>query len=331
MRKPEKRAAMLTAPERAPEHDLSGLTADGLAAVLSFRAVQCRRDRANAEARAAGRGGRIKLTSDESARLNDLICALVEAEHPMTVRSVFYRLVSFGVVEKAEQAYQRVDGRLTKLRESGRVDVTHLVDLSRSIHEPVTFADAAQALRWLELIYQRDLWADQDAKVWIGSEKDAISGVVQPITAELQVPLVVTHGYSSYSQISKVCESIDLTGKSVIFYQIGDHDPSGDNIPEVFQRRVREMIPDADVIFERLAVTPEQIAELDLPTRPTKDTDTRAQNWDGDESVEVDAIEPNRLREIVREAIERWIDQDRLEETREAEQEDKEQLSGLAA
>ena len=138
-----------------------------------------------------------------------------------------------------------MDQRLIKLRESGRVDLDGLVDLSRRIALPFTFSSAGEAARFMARSYERDIWENQDVKVWIGSEKDAISGVVAPITDELHVPLVVTHGYSSLSQIKDVCESIDDDRKSVVFYQVGDHDPSGDDIPEAFQRRVRDLIPHA--------------------------------------------------------------------------------------
>jgi hypothetical protein len=72
------------------------------------------------------------------------------------------------------------------------------------------------------------------------------------------------------------------------------------------------MAPDANIMFERIAVNPDQIAAWNLPTRPTKQTDTRARSF-GAESVELDAIEPNRLREIVERAIERHLPADQLE------------------
>ena len=53
-------------------------------------------------------------------------------------------------------------------------------------------------------------------------------------------------------------------------YHLGDFDPSGVNAGEKIEQTLREMAPDADITFERIAVTPEQIAEWDLPTRPTK-------------------------------------------------------------
>ena len=78
------------------------------------------------------------------------------------------------------------------------------------------------------------------------------------------------------------------------------------------------MAPSAEIHFERVAVTPEQIEEWDLPTRPTKRSDTRARGFEGD-SVEVDAIPPDQLRELARERIERHVDRRALRLTRQVE------------
>jgi hypothetical protein len=79
-----------------------------------------------------------------------------------------------------------------------------------------------------------------------------------------------------------------------------------------------------------VAVTRAQVEELSLPTRPTKMTDTRAKKWIGD-SVELDAIPAAKLRELVRNCIERHIDKDRLALLRTAEQSERELLVKWAA
>ena len=91
---------------------------------------------------------------------------------------------------------------------------------------------------------------------------------------------------------------------------------------------LREFALDADIHFERVAVRPEQIAAWGLPTRPTKKTDSRSKTFEG-ESVEVDAIEPARLRQIVRECIERYVDQRALEVLKTAWQSERELFSRL--
>ncbi len=86
--------------------------------------------------------------------------------------------------------------------------------------------------------------------------------------------------------------------------------------------------PLANVEFERLAVTPEQIEQYQLPTRPTKGTDTRSSGFEG-ESVEVDALPASVLRQIVGDAIEGHLDPRALALTRSVEASERDVLTSL--
>jgi hypothetical protein len=119
----------------------------------------------------------------------------------------------------------------------------------------------------------------------------------------------------------------DLTVPAFI-YHLGDFDPSGVNAGEKIEQTLREMAPDAKIRFKRLAVTPEQIKRWNLPTRPTKKTDTRAKNF-GKISVELDAIAPDRFRDLVRSAIERHLPRKQFEILKIAEQAERDMIDGL--
>ncbi len=106
-------------------------------------------------------------------------------------------------------------------------------------------------------------------------------------------------------------------------------DPSGVNAGEKIEETLRELAPAADIYFERLAVTEQQIAEWDLPTRPTKASDTRSKNFGSDISVELDAIEPNQLRALVQEAIERHLPPEQFEVLKAAEESEREIITRL--
>ena len=94
--------------------------------------------------------------------------------------------------------------------------------------------------------------------------------------------------------------------KPCYFYHLGDFDPSGVCAGEKIEEFLRRRAPGADIHFERLAVNPDQIRAWGLPTRETKMTDSRAMGF-GPISAELDAIEPDRLRELARAAIERHL------------------------
>jgi hypothetical protein len=122
---------------------------------------------------------------------------------------------------------------------------------------------------------------------------------------------MVARGYSSETFAYEAAEDIRATGKPAYVYYVGDFDPSGWHMSQDLERRLAGF--GAEFTFERLTVTHGQVTEWDLPTRPTKETDTRhkafyAEFGEGQESVEVDAVHPDRLRARVREAIEQHID-----------------------
>ena len=111
-------------------------------------------------------------------------------------------------------------------------------------------------------------------------------------------------------------------------YHLGDFDPSGVNAGEKIEETLRELAPDAEINFERIAVTPEQIAEWNLPTRPTKKSDTRSKGF-GDISVELDAIDPNDLRDLVQMAIEQHLPPEQFEVLKAAEESERELLHAM--
>ncbi len=302
---------------------------------------------------------------------------IVERGRPMTVRQVFYRAVSAGLIEKTETEYNQTVGRLlTEMRlatvgstrddyfvgdffrrlgpswdgrnkafqgNDGRLYVrgkwpnymlampfSWIVDNTRWMRKPRAFESVEDALKDTADFYRRALWANQEDYVEIWLEKEALAGVLYPVTREYDVPLMVTRGYPSISYVYSAAEAITEVEKPTFIYYLGDHDPSGVDIPRNVEERLREFAPDADITFERIAVTPEQIVDYDLPTRPTKKSDTRAKSFEG-ESVEVDAIDPDDLRQLVRDAIEFHIDPDALAVTKAAEDSEREILERIAA
>jgi hypothetical protein len=168
-------------------------------------------------------------------------------------------------------------------------------------------------------------------EIWL--EKDALAGVLIEETDPWDVPLMVTHGFPSISYVYEAAEALRKVGKPAFLYYFGDRDPSGVHIDRSLAQRLREFAPDAEIHFERLAVTLQQITDWDLPTRPTKTGSTHARGFEGD-SVEVDAIPGRQLRQMVRKAIEWHIDQEvlaRLKKTEELERQTLEQMAQAQA
>ena len=155
-----------------------------------------------------------------------------------------------------------------------------------------------------------------------------MSGVVYPVTYQYDVPLMVARGYASLSFLHSAAEDISDLEVPAYIYHFGDFDPSGVNAAEKIEQTLRELAPDAEIHFQRVAVTPAQIDNWNLPTRPTKTTDSRSKNF-GDISVELDAIPPDQLRQLVQSAIERHLPKRQFEILKAAEASEREIIMRL--
>ena len=263
------------------------------------------------------------------AELRAQIVEVLTEDNPQTIRSVFYRLVSRGAVSKTEAAYQGIVVRLlTKMRLDGAIPFEWITDGTRLRRKPPSSSDMSAALSQFQESYRRDLWQDQDAYVEVWSEKDAITGVLVEETWEYDVPLMSCRGYPSVTYLHSAAEEISRQGKPAHLYYFGDFDPSGMDITRNVEARLREFAPKADITFKRVAVTVEQIETLHLPTRPTKKTDSRSKGFSG-ESVEVDAIEPQELRRILRSCITSHLSMDDIRSNMRTERLERETLSAF--
>jgi hypothetical protein len=244
---------------------------------------------------------------------------IVTAMRPMTVRQVFYQATVKGIVEKTEAGYTKVQTDLVLMRRFGDLPYGWLTDSTRVQRRPQTFDGIDAALKHTARFYRKDLWASADCYVEVWLEKDALAGVVYPITSMFDVPLMVARGYASLSFLHGAAEYINDLDVPTYIYHLGDFDPSGVNAGEKIEQTLREMAPAAEIEFKRVAVQRWQIEAWDLPTRPTKASDTRSRTF-GDISVELDAIEPDRLRSLVTAAIEKHLPQHEFEILKAAEQ-----------
>jgi hypothetical protein len=271
---------------------------------------------------------RIRATKAEVEERREALLEIIDAGKPMTVRQVFYQATVHGLVEKAESGYAKVQVDLTKMRRDGSLPYDWLADNTRWQRKPTTFDGVEEALRNTAAFYRKSLWTHADSYVEIWLEKDALSGVIYPVTSMYDVSLMVARGYASLSFLYSAAEYISALDVPTYIYHLGDYDPSGVNAGEKIEETLNELAPDAEIFFQRIAVTEEQIATWNLPTRPTKKSDTRSKAFGGI-SVELDAIEPNRLRALVQEAIEQHLPADQFEVLKAAEESEREIISRL--
>jgi hypothetical protein len=262
--------------------------------------------------KSAGRKNRRKKSDMEALR--KAIHEILEADHPQTVRQVFYAMTVRGLVGKSEAEYDGTVCRLIgELREADDLPWGRIVDNTRWRRRPVTFTGLSDAIWSLAKGYRRDLWADARDYIEIWVEKDALAGVLIEETDPLDVPLMVAKGYTSKSFAFDAAKNLEAVGvdKNVFVYHLGDSDPSGEDAARDVEAKLRRYAPDTEIHFKRIAVLDEQIERWDLPLRPNKPGDTQTKKFHRQAgSVELDAIPARELRKLVRDVIMQHVDED---------------------
>jgi hypothetical protein len=261
--------------------------------------------------------------------LRDAIREITKREQPTTIRHVFYCLVSEIGLAKTEAEYKSTVCRLLAvMRREGEIPYEWLTDNTRWMMKPASYASLTDALERCQESYRRNVWLSLPVRVEVWTEKDAISSILYDVTSKWDVPLMTARGYSSLSFLYSTAQDIIAAGKPTFLYYFGDHDPSGQDSRRCVLKALRQFAPNADITFEVKAVTPAQIEQYGLPTRPTKKSDSRSHGFQG-ESVEVDAMSSHLLRELATECIVPHIDTNVLRRMRNVEAAERRTLSEM--
>ena len=176
---------------------------------------------------------RERATVREMAARRSALLKIVASAPPMTVRQVFYQATVHGLVDKTEAGYDKVQRELVKLRSTGDLPFRWIADLTRWQRRPTTFDGPGDALRETARLYRKSLWATAESRVEIWLEKDALSGVIVDVTAESDVPLMVTRGYPSLTFLAAAADQIRAMKRPTFIYHLGDFDPSGQDAARV--------------------------------------------------------------------------------------------------
>ena len=228
-------------------------------------------DRGVAATVASSRIKRRRATRDEMSTRRRRIKEIVQRDQPMTVRQVYYQAVVHGIVGKAETEYDKIQDLLTDLRRSEEIPYEWIIDEGRRARRPYTVQGIVQALNDTRRSYRRDPWQETPAYVQIWVEKNALIGVLELVTDEYDVPLMSAIGYSSISFLHESGTDLSDIDAEIYIYQLGDLDPSGTQAAEAIEKDLRGFAPLADIHFERIGITPEQIIKFELQAalRPT--------------------------------------------------------------
>lgn len=297
-----------------------------------YRAKAKRRGRAEAEGklglfhRGARQEGQVRGRSKVTIFLLEKCREICEALHPISVRGVAYQLFIMALIDSmATGNVGRVSRLLTIARRKQKsIPMDWIVDETRKLEMDLAFLDLHEYADCIKAWWKKDFWAFQPNYVVIVSEKSTVKGIIEPVREEWGVGWLSVHGFTSTTNVYDLVKKIALD-RHFIFLYIGDYDPSGMFMSAVDLRKrlieVGEEFFPGKVDFElrRVALTTADTQDLGLAlsydvTRKRegkKKGDPRLrwffQNYGG-HGWELDAMNPNVLRDRVTEEIKRYID-----------------------
>lgn len=248
----------------------------------------------------------------------------------LTLRQLYYRFVARDLIPNTMRSYKNLGNAINNARYAGLFDWSWLTDRTRN----ATGGDSGYTPGHPEEVispevYHVTQWEGQPERVEVWVEKDALIDVVQRAAGGLRATTFSCRGYTSSSEIWAAAQRIEgyLTDhrvERVTVLHLGDHDPSGIDMTRDITDRVMEFIGgdgfDTDQVrIKRIALNMDQIEQYDPPPNPAKETDSRFQAYldrYGEESWELDALEPNVLVTLIRDEIRPLIDSTLWDERR---------------
>jgi hypothetical protein len=260
----------------------------------------------------APRRGRGK--AQKSLELIEAAFRILSEIQPASVRAVCYRLFTEGRIDGMDKKYtNRVGAQLTWARENDMIPWEWIVDGTRTIERLPSWDNPGQLLRAAAQQYRQDWWKQQDVQILLCSEKSTVEGTVKPITDRYGVGFLSMHGYSSATSAHDVAELSVCSVRPLILLYIGDWDPSGLHM-SVLDLPARLDRYGGEVEVERIALTENDVCD-ELPSffAETKQGDPRYRWYVkhyGHRCWELDALNPNVLRDRVDASIREYIDWD---------------------
>jgi len=235
----------------------------------------------------------------------------------LSLRQLYYQLVARAIIPNNVNSYKNLGNLVSNARQAGLIDWDMIEDRNRETITPAHWDSPAQIVRAAARGFRIDKWAEQDYHVEVMVEKDALSGVLGPVCAELDISITANKGYSSSSTMYEIGRSLHhiAKNKDVTIIYLGDHDPSGiDMTRDVTDRLAMysETQP-GDLEVKRLALNFDQIEQWGPPENPAKQTDSRFASYAatfGNSSWELDAVEPAQLATLIRDIVANRRDED---------------------
>lgn len=256
-------------------------------------------------------------------QINEVIEEYEAQGYSLTLRQCYYQLVARAIIPNNERSYKNTGNLINDARLAGLIDWHAIEDRTRNLQRLSHWDSPKSIIDSASYQYRKDIWENQEYYVEVWVEKEALANVVGRVANELDVPYFCCRGYVSQSEMWSAAQrfrSKQEDGKDVVLIHLGDHDPSGIDMSRDIEERLVMFGVDTFMFnFRRIALNMEQIEEFAPPPNPAKLTDSRCGAYIsryGDESWELDALEPRVIHDLITNNVTEFWDIDEVKRVR---------------
>jgi hypothetical protein len=272
----------------------------------------------------------------DTLRLLHQVLAILDeylAYLPLTIRQIFYRLVGAHDYPKTEAAYARLGEHLNRARRAELIPMGVIRDDGGVRAGGGGWASATDFIKGLHsqvADFRLDRTQGQPTKLLVLCEAAGMVSQLARVTDPYGVEVISSGGFESVTEQHRLGVEIANEGRPVEILHVGDHDPSGAHLFLALAENIAAFVTKlgGEIGFTRLAVTPEQITRLDLPTAPAKPGDKRAFHG---ETCQVESIAPDALASILLDVMQSRLDPLAYSRALETEREERDRLVKLIA
>ena len=267
---------------------------------------------------------------------NSIIAEYTADGFDLTVRQLFYQFVARGLIANTEASYDKIKAVVNDARMAGLIDWNTIVDRTRNLQVNSHWNSPEDIIRAAANSYRVDKWENQPYRVEVWIEKEALAGVLEAVCPGLDISYFSCRGYVSQSEQWRAGMRLlgyQQAGQTPVVIHLGDHDPSGIDMTRDIADRLHIFGVTGPVV-ERIALNMPQVEEQQPPPNPAKTTDSRFAGYRsefGEESWELDALNPQYLTRIITEKVLSYRDEDLWQEAVDRETEERERLADLPA
>lgn len=276
-------------------------------------------------------------------QVNEILETYATAGYDLTLRQVYYQFVSRAWIANKATEYKRLGSIINDARLAGLIPWNRIIDRTRNLAGIYHVDDVEQAVAETAEQFALDTWTEQPTRVEVWVEKDALVGVIGQAADKWDVAYFSCRGYTSQSELWVAAlrhVRYVKAGQKVVVLHLGDHDPSGIDMSRDIRERLHLFASHhlggraySQIAIRRIALNMEQVEEYDPPPNPAKLTDSRGANYVdeyGEESWELDALEPAVLEALIDDEIGGIVDMDALEARREEQETERRRLQEVS-